>query len=45
MENKYVPVVKSATDYLDMSEIDITFKVAESEFNKLQTEFVSRQEE
>ena len=37
VENKHVPIVKSATDYRDMSEIDITFKVPESEFNKFKT--------
>ena len=34
VENKFVPVVKSATDFLDMSEIDITFEVPENEFKK-----------
>lgn len=32
IEKKFVPVVKSATDFLDMSEIDITFEVPEKEF-------------
>ena len=41
VENKYVPLVKSGTDFLDMSEIDITFKVPEQEFNEYQTQFVA----
>lgn len=30
VKNKVVPVVKSATDFLDFSEIDVTLKVSES---------------
>ena len=32
VENKVVPLVKSATDFLDFSEINVTLGVSESEF-------------
>ena len=34
VESKIVPMVKSATDFLDMSEIDITFDVTEADYNR-----------
>ena len=40
-----MPVVKSATDFKDMSEIDITFGVTEDQFVTYQQDFVSRQED
>ena len=33
---KVVPLIKSATDFYDMSEIDITFEVNEEQFSKLE---------
>ena len=45
MQNKVVPVVKSATDFLTMSEVDITFGVSEQEFTQYQHDFVQSQQE
>ena len=40
-----MPLVKSATDFLDMSEIDITFNVEGDEYNQFAIDFASRHED
>lgn len=37
--NKVVPMVKSATDFLDMSEIEITFDVNKDQFEQFEEQF------
>ena len=39
VNDKTVPLVKSATDFLDMSEIDITFNVDEEQFQQFQHDY------
>ena len=41
VDAKIVPLVKSATDFLDMSQIDITFNVAAPDFEALRNSFLN----